>query len=220
MKTFLPRMEVLPAAQKALWQRLAPAITLGYTLYGGTAIALQLGHRHSVDFDFFTEKSLDRMLLYKAFDFLPQAQVRQDAPDTLEVEVGTPGAADLVKISFFGGIDLGRVGEPVLTQDGVLQVASLHDLMAMKLKVLMQRVEVKDYQDIAALLHAGMDLSRGLASAKALWPRQFQPCECLKALVYFNDGDLDALTMREKETLVRAARAVQTLPQVVLWVNP
>jgi len=220
MKTFPPRMNVLPAAQKALWPRLAPAAALGYTLYGGTAIALQLGHRHSVDFDFFTEKPLDRARLYDAFDFLSEAQVRQDRPDTLEVEVCVPREADVVKVSFFGGIDLGCVGEPLLTQDGVLQVASLYDLMAMKLKVLMQRVECKDYQDIVALLHAGIDLARGLASAKALWPKQFQPSECLKALVYFNDGDLDALTVQEKETLVTAVRAVNVLPQVPLRQNP
>ncbi|MFY3175302.1 nucleotidyl transferase AbiEii/AbiGii toxin family protein [Achromobacter xylosoxidans] len=216
MKTFNPRMDVLPAAQQALWQSFAPAATLGYTLYGGTAIALQLGHRDSVDFDFFTDKQLNREQLYETFTFLPKALVRQDRPNTLEVEVAVPGQPDAVKVSFFGGIDVGRVGEPLVTQDGMLQVASLEDLMAMKLKVLMQRVEAKDYRDIAALVNAGIDLPRGLASARAMWPAQFQPSECLKALVYFKDGDLDTLTAQEKQTLVDAASAVRALPQVEL----
>lgn len=57
---FKPRMEILPSAQQRLWPELRPAAELGFALYGGTAIALRLGHRHSVDFDFFSEKPLDR----------------------------------------------------------------------------------------------------------------------------------------------------------------
>ncbi|WP_373321508.1 nucleotidyl transferase AbiEii/AbiGii toxin family protein [Rivihabitans pingtungensis] len=39
---------------------LAQASKLGFVLYGGTAIALRLGHRESVDFDFFSDRPLDR----------------------------------------------------------------------------------------------------------------------------------------------------------------
>lgn len=88
--------------------------------------------------------------------------------------------------------------------------------MAMKLKVLMQRVEAKDYRDIAALVNAGIDLPHGLARARAMWPTQFQPSECLKALVYFKDRDLDTLTVQEKQTLVDAASTVRALPPVEL----
>lgn len=45
-----------------------------------------------------------------------------------------------------------RMGEPSLTEDGVLQVASFDDLMATKLKVLLQRAEARDYRDIAAMI--------------------------------------------------------------------
>ncbi len=60
-------MEVLPPAQKRLWPELRAAAELGFVLYGGTAIALRLGHRHSVDFDFFSEKPLDRAAIHAAF---------------------------------------------------------------------------------------------------------------------------------------------------------
>ena len=50
--SFRPRLDILPDAQRALWPELA-ATPPEFTLYGGTAIALQLGHRQSVDFDFF-----------------------------------------------------------------------------------------------------------------------------------------------------------------------
>ncbi len=48
---FKPRMDILPAAQQRLWPELHPSIELGLVLYGGTAIALRLGHRASVDFE-------------------------------------------------------------------------------------------------------------------------------------------------------------------------
>ena len=49
---FIPRMDILPSAQRLVWRELRAAAALGFVLYGGTAIALRLGHRFSVDFDF------------------------------------------------------------------------------------------------------------------------------------------------------------------------
>ena len=57
---FAPRLSILPAAQQRLWPELRRAAELGFALYGGTAIALRLGHRPSVDFDFFSEMPLNR----------------------------------------------------------------------------------------------------------------------------------------------------------------
>jgi len=51
---------------------------MGFVLSGGTAIALRLGHRVSVDFDLFTEKSLEREKLEEAFPFLGRSTVLQD----------------------------------------------------------------------------------------------------------------------------------------------
>ncbi|MCA7889041.1 nucleotidyl transferase AbiEii/AbiGii toxin family protein [Burkholderia contaminans] len=215
MKRFKPKMEILPVAQQRLWPELAAAQKLGFVLYGGTAIALRLGHRPSVDFDFFSDKPLDRAAIRASFPFIEGSTVLQDRENTFEVLVPYgESRAQHVKVSFFGMITVGRVGEPQQTDDGVMQVASLDDLMAMKVKVLLQRVEAKDYRDIAALVQAGISLPRGLASARAMWGEQFQPSESLKALVYFEGGDLYALTPNEKEVLVNAASAVRDLPKV------
>lgn len=46
---FETRRDVVPPAQRLLWPQLAPAARLGFVLYGGTAIALRLGQRASVD---------------------------------------------------------------------------------------------------------------------------------------------------------------------------
>ena len=90
-----------------------------------------------------------------------------------------------MKVSFFGGIDIGRVGHPERTDDGVLQVASMLDLFATKLKVLLQRVAVRDYVDLAAILRAGVCLEDGLGAAVTLYGSAFPPVEAVKTLVCF-----------------------------------
>jgi len=184
-------------------------------LYGGTAIALRIGHRASADFDFFTDKPLDKEALRAALPFIGGAAVLQDQADTLTVLVAeSEDRAEIVKLSFFGGIGFGRIGEPEATDDGVVRVASLVDLMATKAKVILQRVEARDYRDIAAMIRAGVSLSIGLAAARALYGPAFQPSESLKAMVYFEGGDLNTLSAEDKETLIDAASRVRDLPKV------
>jgi len=215
IRTFTPCLEVLPTAQRQLWPALRPAPQLGFVLYGGTAIALRLGHRPSLDYDFFTDRPLSKDRLYGAFPFLHDSTLLQDTPDALTALV-PPSAptGQHVKISFFGMLSFGRVGVPELTDDGILQIAALDDLMATKVKVIVQRIEAKDYQDIAAMLRSGIGLSQGLASARAMFGPAFQPSESLKALVYFEGGDLHRLTHEERTLLIEAASSVRALPMV------
>jgi hypothetical protein len=212
MGSFSPHLEILPSPQLRLWHKLGPIKDLGFVLYGGTAIALRLGHRASIDFDFFTERALDRASLEESLPFLRTAQVLQESPDALTVLASSDASNEpAVKISFFGSITFGRVGEPQWTDDGIVQVASLEDLLATKVKVLLQRVEAKDYFDVAALLGNGVSLARGLAAARSLFGPAFQPSECLKALVYFEGGDLNSLTESTRHLLIHAASAVEDL---------
>jgi hypothetical protein len=153
--------------QRKNWPELKGLALLGFALYGGTAIALRLGHRASVDFDFFADRPLDRRALARAFPMLSRATVLQDTSDT--VSVLAHAGKGRVKISSFAALKIGRVGQPDWTEDSVLQIASLNDILATKLKVLLQRIEAKDYLDVAALLDAGADLSAGLASARTLY---------------------------------------------------
>ena len=219
-------MSILPPAQLALWPLLLGATDCGFVLYGGTAIALHLGHRQSIDFDFFSHQTLDRGALVRAMPFLKQATVVQDEPNAWAVLVASPTAIDepitsptTVKISFFGGLDFGRVATPDSTEDGVLRVAALKDLMATKVKVILQHIEAKDYIDLAAMLRSGESLPLALAAARALYGQAFQPSESLKAMVYFEGGDLATLNDDQRVTLITAVSLVRDLPPVARLAN-
>ena len=213
--TSFPRLEILPLAQQRLWPELANVSDEGFVLYGGTAIALYLGHRESADFDFFSDRTFQPDDLMAKFGFLRGSELLQTQPDTLTAltaGAGNNSHPDRVKTSFFGGFHFGRLKDPKRTPDGVLEVASLQDLLAHKLKVLLQRVEIKDYLDIDALLRHGLDLAEGCAGAHALFTA-FAPQECLKALTYFNDPSLETLSEPLKERLIKAAAGVKSIPK-------
>ncbi len=210
MSGFDPHWEVLPPAQRELWPSFAPSIPMDLVLYGGTAAALRLGHRTSVDFDFFTERPIDPDELEHQFQFLKHSKVIQQQKNTLSVLA--PTQQGTVKVSFFGDIGIGRVGTPDLTPDGVVRVASMLDLLATKLKVVLQRIEAKDYRDIAAMLRAGEELEEGLAAGSAMYTPYFQPTEVLKALTYFEGGDLAALAPEDREYLIHSVKNVRHQP--------
>ncbi len=69
--------------------------------------------------------------------------------------------------------------------------------------------EAKDYVDIDAILSDGrVDLPAALASARAIYGAQFNPQVTLKALSYFDDGDLPRLPQALRDRLARAVAAV------------
>jgi hypothetical protein len=211
-KCFDPRLDVLPDAQKEIWAALSAAPRLSFVLYGGTAIALHLGHRQSVDFYFFRTDPLDKPEIRAAFAFLKDASTLQDTPDTLVVLADMPSGP--VKVSFFGGIGFGRVNAPLQARDGTLLVASLDDLMATKLKATLDRAEARDYRDIAQMISAGVSLSAGLAAFRQMF--KGEPSQVLRAIGYFNDGDLQTLDKADRDLLRNARDQVDDLPDVRL----
>jgi hypothetical protein len=210
MNIFQPHWEVLPPEQRIVWPQLSTSVELGMVLYGGTAAALRLGHRYSVDFDFFTEKTLDRESLKDGFPFLAQSTIIHDRKNTLSVLA--PTADGMVKVSFFGDINIGRAGVPERTADGVAEIASLLDLLATKLKVMQQRIESKGYVDVAAILRAGIALEDGLAAAAALYAPHFQPSEAVRDLTFFEGGDMANLSLADKEFLTRNSAHLCHIP--------
>jgi len=212
MKKFIPNLDILPDPQQRLWKELVDT-PHSFTLYGGTGIALQLGHRESLDFDFFGREPFDPDHLIETIPYLSAAATVQKAADTLTVRIdrGAP-----VLVSFFGTPTLGAINPPLIADDIGLQVASLIDLAALKTVAVQKRAEAKDFIDLDALITAGVTLSNALAGAQIIQGPTFNPQISLKALSYYEDGNLSTLDASVKHRLKEAVRAVelQALPSL------
>lgn len=205
---FEPRLDPLPPAQRRLWPELS-AVPAEFVLYGGTALALRLGHRLSEDFDFFSNEGFQPDEIERKIGFLEGSLRLQSSPSTL-VSLVERHDGD-IKVSFFGGLTLHRVENPDSVAENGLRIASLLDLAATKVKVVQDRAETKDYLDIAHLLEAGMDLALALGAARAVYGPSFNPLLSLKALSYFDDGDLRTLPDRFRTRLIAAVATVDPM---------
>jgi hypothetical protein len=210
---FEPKLSILPAPQCRLWNELE-TVPAEFALYGETALALHLGHRQSVAFDFFGAGHFQPARLAARMPFLTGASITQQEPDTLSAIVDRDGP---VHVSFFGVPGLARVRTPHVVPSNGLRIASMLDLAGTKAAVVQQRAEAKDYCDIDAILSDGrIDLAAALACAVALYGPKFNPQITLKALSYFGDGDLSRLPRDVQDRLARAAREVDLdrLPEI------
>ncbi|MCF8031096.1 MAG: nucleotidyl transferase AbiEii/AbiGii toxin family protein [Desulfohalobiaceae bacterium] len=187
---FEPKLEVLPPAQRELWEELETTPD-HFVLYGGTALSLRLEHRSSVDFDFFSSQTFSPGNLQTETPYLQKAQRIQSEPNTLTCLVQRRG--EPIKISFFGGLDMARVGHPQQASGNGVWVASLYDLAATKLKVIQDRAEAKDYLDLTRLLEENVGLSEMVRAALGVYGPAFNPMISLRALTFFQDGDLPDL---------------------------
>jgi hypothetical protein len=128
------------AQQSALAVLIRQPTVPSFYLAGGTALALHLGHRESVDFDFFRPESFDPRQLLEELPAPPRVVVLQEARDTLTVDFRG------VKTSFFA------YRHPLLKplEHGPLTVslASIPDIATMKLAAIAGRGSRKDFVDL------------------------------------------------------------------------
>jgi hypothetical protein len=197
-----PNLTILPPPQLQLWPEL-DATPEHFTLYGGIALALRLGHRASVDFDFFSNQPFDPDELAAAVPYLKRAERVQVAPNTLTCRIERDGP---VLVSFFGGLGLGQVAPRDQIEDKRFYVASLLDIAGTKVAVVQKRAEAKDYLDMDVLIQHGIDLSTALAAGRIVYGRSFNPMITLKALSFFDD--LPTLPAEVRRRLSAAVGAV------------
>jgi hypothetical protein len=202
MPTFHPQLDILPPAQRALWPEL-DATPDHFTLYGGTALALRLAHRESVDFDFFSRVAFDPAPLAREIHYLAAAETVQLMSHTLTCRVERGGP---VLVSFFGNLALGEVAPRERAEGSHIQVASLLDLAGTKALTVQQRAQARDYLDIDALIRNGIDLPHLLAAGTVIYGLGFNPLITLKALSYFDD--VPSLPIAVRERLQVAVEAV------------
>jgi len=135
--------EVLPGETAQAWHRLAPLLPDGGFLAGGTAIAVHLRHRVSRDLDFFFEHGFDRDGL------LDRLSAEHDFAATELAEGTINGVLGTTKVQFLDASPQTMIVPPVSIAG--IRVAMLDDLLAMKLKVVGDRGQLRDYYDLMAI---------------------------------------------------------------------
>lgn len=175
---------VLPnAAQTALAVLGKSGLVDNAYLAGGTALALHLGHRESIDFDFFTQKSFDPIRLNKQLSDIGAFT------QTFAKGISVIGEFNGVKMSYF------QYDYPLLEQtldyQGV-SLAHIHDIAAMKLVAICDRSTKKDYIDLFSLVHHGISLEYMFE----LYEKKYHAFEAnmftiIKSLTYFVDADAE-----------------------------
>jgi hypothetical protein len=215
MQAFKPRIETLPEPQQKLWREMG-STPKDFVLYGGTALALQLAHRQSEDFDFFSSKPFSHDELLHGVSYLKGAVILQQEVNTLTCAVDRGGE---IKVSFLGALKLGRVQGPLQSEGTNLRVASMLDIAATKLGLIQRRPYYRDYFDIYTMLEAGVSLAHALGAAQTIHGRNFDPKLSVKALAFFDDGDLQRLPDHMKKRLATEAQKINIgrLPQIKAW---
>jgi predicted nucleotidyltransferase component of viral defense system len=182
------------------WETLAPHLPRSLYLGGGTAVAVHLRHRLSVDLDFFYhDSSVDLDALIDEIESLGSFAVTRRAPGTLR------GLFADTKVEFLHADEVRRqvlLREPSTIAG--LRVAALEDLMAMKLKVIGDRGEARDYFDVMSIdEHGTVTLEDGIAlylERYALMPTDEALTHLIRALGYLDDVEQDdALPLSKAE---------------------
>lgn len=200
------KLSILPDAQRAVWPLLGE-IPGGFVLFGGTALALRLGHRVSEDFDLFTIERFVPGEVRERHALLKNGKLLQSGANVLTVLAERPEGS--VKISLMGGLDFVAKANPDQEAGWPVPIASIDDLAATKFKVLADRAEQKDYVDIHALLGLGYSVNELAKQAARLFGVGFNPWPSVKAMQYFDDGNLAELPIAIKEALHDAAATYQ-----------
>ena len=151
-------VDLLDPATVTAWRCIEPLLPDGLYLVGGGALAAHLHHRKTGDLDFFFHGNVDLGALAETLSELENCMIDYEGPGTLRVRVGA------TKVEFFNA-DHNRpqhqLDEP--TNVAGLRVAGLRDLMAMKLSVVRQRGELRDYYDLMMLdTQGGVSIELGL----------------------------------------------------------
>ncbi len=198
--------EILPLQTAWAWEHLAPILPPSCQLAGGTALAIHLHHRQSRDLDFFyTDPDLDLDTLQLRLSGLGPFAVSSRAPGTLN------GILRSAKLQFLDAHDQLDLDKPE-PHAGIL-VSSLADLFAMKVKVIGDRGELRDYFDLKRIEEiTGRRVEEGIG----LYMTRFRvPAEhpsighIVEALGYLDDVDEDDLLPENRATIARYWRRRQ-----------
>lgn len=176
-------------------------------LVGGTALALQYGHRQSVDLDFFGKLPEDKEELIEVVRRVGDITVLNRSKIILQMVVNQ------VKVDF---VDYSRypwIDEPILGDGFVL--ASEKDIAAMKINAIMGRGTRKDFIDLYMLLQH-YSLTQIMDFYRQKYP-EFSEYRALLSMTYFDDAEMQDMPLMfiktpwesMKTSIIQAVEAYQ-----------
>lgn len=171
------RFDAVPELVRIRLSELSRRDLVGFALGGGTSLALRMGHRVSVDLDFFTEAVFSPEELLEEIA-LAEATIIRNAKNTLAVN------ANGVKVEFLRHAY--PLLEPVEVMDGI-PMLSLPDVAAMKLNAIANRGSKKDFFDVVELLeHDTLTVLLGCFASKY---SESDPFTVIRSLAWFEDAE-------------------------------
>lgn len=175
-------LEILDPKRKKLLSKFGFLNKQGFYMAGGTALAMQIGHRTSLDFDFYTEKKFNprkfRERIDKKFENVQEIFI---AEDSLELNING------IKVSFFW-YPYGLIKSAVEIEG--VKFASKEDIAAMKILAISQRGKKRDFIDISFLIKE-FGIEQVFEFTKEKYPA-FNIYVGLQGLIYFQDADNDS----------------------------
>ena len=163
-------------------------------LAGGTALALQLGHRYSFDFDFFTQEEFDEeILVQRLASLLPDFKLERKSWRTILAYIG-----DTRFSLFFYKYPLLFKTHKFLN----IEIADIRDIAPMKIAAIADRGVKRDFIDLYFIFEVKKNMT--IDEALSLYDKKFKVLSqnkvyILKSLGYFEDAEKDELPqMKEK----------------------
>jgi hypothetical protein len=165
-----------------------------FYLAGGTGLALQLGHRDSIDFDFFSKEDINTESLFKKISSIfieHDIKKIQDEKNTLTILIDGN-----IKISFFT-YHYTLIGD--LVEDENFKIANLIDIAAMKMSAITSRATNKDYIDLYFIMKHVSLTDILLAVSRKM--KSLDINLVLKSLVYFDDIEYEPINFKNDEEI-------------------
>lgn len=189
------RFDVLDKNRLEFWEKLGTLSHYGCVLGGGTAIALQIGHRVSLDFDVFLKKEISSDLRKKLFSILDRPVVVElDTSEQLTLVSNNGIKVTLLYYPF------PALHPPVKTDS--LPLFNLRDLASSKAYTIGRRGTWRDYVDMYFLLKKKyVSLNSVVHEAEQRFGDESNPKLFLQQLTYTQDlGEFGIDFVREKVT--------------------
>lgn len=158
-----------------------------FFLVGGTSLALQLGHRISIDIDLFTQNDFDTKKLFSKLNKQFEISDLIEDTNTLNFNILFPEKSDnIIKI------DLIKYSYPLINpifEIDKIRLLSVEDIIPMKLSAVAGRGSKKDFYDIFHLLKS-YSLDKMFVLFKKKFPNTNE-FHILKSLTYFEDAEIE-----------------------------